>query len=57
MENIAASLETLLRYFGGPVGVKLKDLGRDAYVELPVRVRLGDLIDARDALRKYRESK
>lgn len=48
--ELGVHLLNLLKYFGGPVGVGLKELGRDAYVELPIRLRLGDLMDARYAI-------
>lgn len=49
-QALDASLRTLLKYFGGPQGVTMQELGRDAYVDLDVRVRVGDLIDAHAAL-------
>lgn len=48
--TLREALEKLLRYFGGPVGVSMSELGRDAYVALDMQVRIGDLIDARAAL-------
>jgi len=50
--KLEASLQTLLKYFGGPQGVSMQELGRDAYVSLQTQVRIGDLIDAREALEK-----
>lgn len=50
LPELTAALETLLTYFGGPQGVSLQELGHDAYVALEMKVRIGDLIDARAAL-------
>jgi hypothetical protein len=50
------ALTKLLHYFGGPQGVSMQDLGRDAYVSLEMEVRIGDLIDANAALAKARPS-
>jgi hypothetical protein len=50
------ALTKLLHYFGGPQGVSMQDLGRDAYVSLEMKVRIGDLIDANAALAKARPS-
>lgn len=47
IEEAKSHIRRLLSYFGGPVGVGLQELGRNAFVEHKVRVRLGDLIDAR----------
>jgi hypothetical protein len=44
------ALEKLLRYFGGPQVVSMAELGHDAYVALEMKVRIGDLIDARALL-------
>lgn len=46
----ARALEKLLTYFGGPVEVSLKELGEDAYIEIPMQVRIGDIIEARASL-------
>jgi hypothetical protein len=50
--DVYEALTTLLDYFGGPVDVKLCELGRDAIISLPLQVRLGDLMDARAAVAK-----
>ena len=52
VERVRGALQTLLKYFGGPQGVAMQELGHDAVVELPVKVRLGDLIEAHEALKR-----
>ena len=49
-EPMREALTKLLRYFGSPQGVSMAELGRDAYVSLEMKVRIGDLMDAHDAL-------
>ena len=47
----AHCLRTLLSYFGAPSDASLKELGQDAYVEHATKVRVGDLMDARECLK------
>ncbi len=53
LEEAKEIIGKFLRYFGQPVGIDLKELGYDAYVEHTViRLRIGDLIDARAFLKE-----
>jgi hypothetical protein len=48
-----ASVKRLISNFGGPVGVSLKKLGADSYIEFPaktLRIRIGDLMALRSLL-------
>lgn len=49
-DKLVEALKKLLAYFGGPQGVSMAELGHDAYVSLEMKVRIGDLIDARRVL-------
>lgn len=44
------ALAKLRSYFGKPVGITMQELGRDAYIDLSFKVRIGDLIDYDEAL-------
>lgn len=49
-KQLEDALYKLVSYFGGPTLVSLKELGEDALVDLRMKVRIGDLIEARKAL-------
>jgi hypothetical protein len=44
------AIAKLRKYFGKPVGITMQELGRDAFIDLSFKVRIGDLMDYDAAL-------
>lgn len=43
-DALLKSAKDIRKYFGKPVGVSMKELGEDAYIDLHIKVRIGDLM-------------